>query len=189
MHGPSRSARDSSATGRTWTVGVSTRGACWRKTSVDRATEPGARREPRGNADDEDDGNEHQRARPRLLVPRVVWTDGVGEDLERKGGDRLSQTCRPELVAERRKQERRRLAGDTRDGDEGTGGNAGECCPKYYGYRSSPPWVAKRESRFPERSWNGSEHLLGGACPQRDHHRAWCGGARQRREVSYRPDE
>src|SRR3954471_4396567 len=100
MHGPSRSTVVSSSRARTCTVDVITRGARWRKTSVDRATEPGARREPRGNADDEDDRYEHERTSPRLLMPRVVRTDRVGEDLEGKRGDWLPQTRRPELVAE-----------------------------------------------------------------------------------------
>src|SRR4051794_30787222 len=100
MHGGSWSARDSWSGARTCTTGVTSRGVRWRKTSVDRATEPGARREPRGNADDEDDRYEHERTSPRLLMPRVVRTDRVGEDLEGKRGDWLPQTRRPELVAE-----------------------------------------------------------------------------------------
>src|SRR3954466_2240913 len=108
MHGGSRSMVDSSSSARTCTVGVTTRGGLSRKTSVDRATEPGARREPRGNADDKDDRNEYKCAGPGLLVPGIIGTDGVGEDLEGKRGDRLAQPCRPELIAERSEQERSR---------------------------------------------------------------------------------
>src|SRR3954469_2392938 len=189
MHGGSWSVRDSWSGAPTCTTGVTSRGVRWRKTSVDRATEPGARREPRGDTDDEDDRYEHKGAGPGLLMPGVVGTDGVGENLERQRGDRLTQARRPELVAEGGEQERGGFTGDSRDSDQRAGGDARECCPKYYGYRSSPSWIAKRECGFPERSRNDAEHLLGRACHQRDHHRAECHGAGQRGEMSDRADE
>src|SRR6476646_10325071 len=107
MHGVSCRASGSTSTARTCTVGVGT-GAGWaRNTSVDGATEPGARHEPRGDADDEDDRNQYERTSPRLLVPFVVRADRVVEDLERQRGDRLTQTRRPELIAKSRKEQRR----------------------------------------------------------------------------------
>src|SRR4051812_25328574 len=35
--------------------------------------------EPREDADHEHEGDEHERSRPRLCVPFVVWADGVHE--------------------------------------------------------------------------------------------------------------
>src|SRR4051812_31379515 len=160
MHGGSWSVRDSWSGAPTCTTGVTSRGVRWRKTSVDRTTEPGARRKPRGNADDEDDRYEHKGSGPGLLMPGVVGTDGVGEDLERKGGDRLTQARRPELVAERSEQQRRRLSGDSGDRDERTSSDAGERSSQHDRYRGPPSRVAEGQCRLSERNWNDAEHLL-----------------------------
>src|SRR4051812_14556245 len=124
MHGGSCCGSESSSAARSGTVGVTTRAALSRKTSVDGATEPGARREPRGNADDEHNGYQHQCTCPSLLMPLVVRADGVGKDLERECSDGLTQTGRPELVSESSKYQRRRLTRDSGHRDERTGGDS-----------------------------------------------------------------
>src|SRR2546422_9461427 len=65
-----------------------------------------ARRDPRRETDQEDQGDQHQRAGPRLAVPVVVWGDRIGEDLERQRGDRLIEKLGPETVAESREKQR-----------------------------------------------------------------------------------
>src|SRR6478752_3607865 len=113
MHGGSCSATVSCSGERTWTIGVATRAGFSRTTSsVDRCTEPRARHEPRGNADDQNDRYQDERTSPRLLMPLVVRADGVGEDLERESGDGLAESRRPELVAESGEEQWRGLSGD-----------------------------------------------------------------------------
>src|SRR3989449_8820683 len=65
-----------------------------------------ARRDPRRETDQEDQGDQHQRAGPRLAVPVVEGGDRVGEDLERQRGDRLIEKLGPETVAESREKQR-----------------------------------------------------------------------------------
>src|SRR5256712_10255781 len=69
-----------------------------------------ARRDSRRETDQEDQGDQHQRAGPRLAVPVVEGRDRVREDLERERGDRLIEALVPEAVAEGPEEQRRRLA-------------------------------------------------------------------------------
>src|SRR2546425_5096723 len=55
-----------------------------------------ARRDPRREADQEDQRDQHQGPRPRLAMPGVEGRDRVGEDLERQRGDRLIGALGPE---------------------------------------------------------------------------------------------
>src|SRR5687768_2043594 len=89
--------------------------------SVSPAAVAGAGDEAGDDADDEDEADEDERAGPGQGVLLLERTGGIDEDLERKGGDRLVERRRPELVAERGEEERRGLAGDAGDGDERTG--------------------------------------------------------------------
>src|SRR3954454_1206888 len=52
-----------------------------------------------GKADDEDDGDEDECARPGLRNPVVVWGNGIREDLQGERRDRRLERCRPEGVA------------------------------------------------------------------------------------------
>src|SRR5437764_15360493 len=99
-------------------------------------------------------------------MPFIVRTDGIGEDLQRKGGNRLSQRCRPELIAERREKKGRRLAGDSGHGDEGTGRNASQSSAQYDGDRGSPPRISQRERGLAQRSWHDEQQPLGAAADQ-----------------------
>src|SRR6476661_9419468 len=74
-----------------------------------------AHHEARDHADHEYEGDENQRARPRLRMPFVVWADGVREHLEGQRGDGLGQLRREELIAERREEQGSGLARDARD--------------------------------------------------------------------------
>src|ERR1700745_2787416 len=65
--------------------------------------------------------DEHERSRPGLAVPVVVWRDRVREDLQRQRRDRLIESLMPEPVAESREQQGRRLPRDARDRDHDAG--------------------------------------------------------------------
>src|SRR3989442_7575540 len=55
-----------------------------------------ARRDPRREADQEDQRDQHQGPRPGLAVPVVVRRDRLSEDLDRQRGDRLIEGPGPE---------------------------------------------------------------------------------------------
>src|SRR3989449_11664676 len=57
-----------------------------------------ARRDPRREADQEDQRDQHQGPRPGLAVPVVEGRDPVGEDLGRQPRDRLIEAPVPEGV-------------------------------------------------------------------------------------------
>src|SRR5688572_22355094 len=113
----------------------------WRGSSVATAAEAGARGETGGNADDKDDPDEDERARPRKGMLRIVWADGVGEDLQRECRDRLVERNRPEAVAKCREEQRRGLAGDARDRDQRGGDDPWKGRAQYDDERRPPPWV------------------------------------------------
>src|SRR5674476_721243 len=160
-----------------------------RSASVMTACVPTARHEARDDADHEHEGDEHEGARPRLRVPVVVRADGVGEDLQRKRGDRLRQLRGPELIPQGGEEERRRFAGDARHGDEHTGDDAAKSGPKHDLERRPPPWVPERQRGLAQRLRNGAHHLLRGPRDERYHHGADCRATRQRGEVTERPHE
>src|SRR5689334_640206 len=82
------------------------------------ASEPRPCHEARNEAHDEDEREEHERARPGLRVPVVIGALGILEDLQGECGDRLVRRQGPEPVAERGEEQWRRLAADAGDGDE-----------------------------------------------------------------------
>src|SRR5438105_3496115 len=110
-----------------------------------------ARRDARHETDDEYKSDEDQRSGPRLGVPVVVWADGIVEDLERQRRDGLPDGGGPEVVAERREQERRRLAGDARDGDERAGDDAPQRGAEHDGQRRAPPGIPERQRGLAQR--------------------------------------
>src|SRR2546423_10039863 len=61
--------------------------------------EAAPRRDTRGKADDEDDADEDEGARPSLRVPFVVGANRIVEDLQWERRDRTAERGRPELVA------------------------------------------------------------------------------------------
>src|SRR3954466_10059330 len=84
-------------------------------TSIMAAAVTGSRDEPRGEADDENEADEDDGARPGLPVPVVVRADGIGEDLQWKSGDGLPQVGGPELIAECGEEQRCGFAGHACD--------------------------------------------------------------------------
>src|SRR6476661_8168317 len=79
--------------------------------SVGGIPEPGSRRQPGGDAEDENESDEDDRSRPGQRVRGLVGADGIVEDLQGERRDRLAQRRRHELVAERSEEERCCLAG------------------------------------------------------------------------------
>src|SRR5450759_587813 len=189
MHGFVSSAEALGSGARTCTIGVTSRGGFSRDTSVDWSTEPGPRCEARRDADYQNDRDQYERPGPRLPVPLVVWADRVIEDLERERRDRLTQRCRPELIAERSEEKRRRLAGDSCHRNQRSGHDAGERGAENDGYRGPPPWIPERERGLSQGCRNDEKHLFGRAGDEGNHHRAQRHSARQRREVADGPDE
>src|SRR5688572_26976838 len=126
------------------TSGASRRvtGAFTAASSVTHAAEAGTGREAGREADEEDERDEDEGSRPGEGVPLVVGTDGIGEDLKRKGCNRLGESYRPELVAERSEEQRRGLARDTRDGDQCAGHDARRRSAKDDRQRRPPARVA-----------------------------------------------
>ena len=103
-----------------------------------RRVRTGSACESRGETDDEDESEEDERARPGLRVPVVVGSSRIGVDLHGQRGDRLRRRDRPELVAERGEDQRRRLAGDARDGDERAGHDARQRRAQHDAERRAP---------------------------------------------------
>src|SRR5262245_36466683 len=89
------------------------------------STEPAPCDHAGRQAHDEYDTNEHERAGPGLTMPVVVGGDRVREDLQRQCRDRLIEPLVPEPVAERREQQRRRLAGHARHGHHDASDDSG----------------------------------------------------------------
>src|SRR5207237_6905887 len=79
---------------------------------------PPAEGQARDDVYTEHEHEEHEGGRPRLAVPVLVGRDRIREDHDGEGGRRLQPAGAPEAVAERREEERRRLAGDPREGEE-----------------------------------------------------------------------
>ena len=75
-----------------------------------------ARCQPREERAGQDDRHQNQRAGPRLAMPVFVRGNRVGEDLHGQRRDRLRYVRAEEPVVERREEQRRRLAGDAREG-------------------------------------------------------------------------
>src|ERR687896_88296 len=72
-----------------------------RKVDFPHPAEPRARREAGGETDEEDEQDEDERSCPGEGMPLIIGADGIVEDLKRKRGNRLVQSNRPELIAER----------------------------------------------------------------------------------------
>src|SRR5512140_1121783 len=151
--------------------------------------EAGTRCEARDETDDEDERDEDERSGPSEGMPCVIGTYRVGEDLQGKGGDRLFQRERPELIAERGEQQRCRLAGDARDGDQRAGDDARARRTKHDRKRGAPARVAEGERGLAKRDGNDADHLLRGARDHGNHHRAERHTAGEGGEVAYGSDE
>src|SRR6476661_8305564 len=94
--------------------------------SVGGIPEPGPRRQPGRDAEDENECDEDDRSRPGQRVRGLVWADGIVEDLQ----------------GERREEERCCLAGDAGDRHQRAGDDAGGGGAEDDGQRGPPARVA-----------------------------------------------
>src|SRR5512143_78131 len=97
------------------------------------------REKPSAHAQDQHHEDQHDGARPCLVVPVLVRRDRVGEHLERDRGDRLVEPRLPELVPQGGEQERRRLPDDPRHGEEDPRHDPGQGGPHGDEERRLPP--------------------------------------------------
>src|SRR5215831_7589023 len=126
------------------------------RTSRSIAAEPEARSggEAGGEADDEDEREEDERACPGLSVPVVIGRNRIEINLHGKRGDRLERRDRPELVAERGEDERSGFAGDAGHGHQRAGDDPWQRGPQHDAERRAPLGVAQRQRGLAHRHRN-----------------------------------
>src|SRR5439155_13564053 len=104
-----------------------------------------SRRNAGREADDEDDREEDEGARPGLGVPFIIGADCIREDLKRERRNRLAERRRPEVVAEGGEQKRCGFARDPRHSDESAGDDSAEGGAEDDRERCPPARVAEGE--------------------------------------------
>src|SRR3954464_14989338 len=81
---------------------------------------PAVDRQPGAQAQHEDHEDQHQRCRPVLAMPLIVWAGGIDEDGEGERCHGLIHVEAQVLATERSEQERRCLAGRPRNSQPGS---------------------------------------------------------------------
>src|SRR5690349_4917728 len=139
---------------------VTTRSAAWAaglvrsgtRLSVNSATEgrPPVDREPGPQAQQEHHQNEDQRRGPGIAVPFLVRTGGTVEHGERQRRHRPIDIEAEVLAAHRGKEERRGLPGNSGNGEQGSGGYAGQSGSDHHRQAGSPAGIPQRQGSLPE---------------------------------------
>src|SRR6266699_4209664 len=162
----------------------------WRRASAGGAGATALPNGPAGRESEEQhERHEHQRRRPGEPVPLLEGTGRVGEDLEGQGLHRAADAGREIQVAERRKQQRGRLACYTGDPYQAPGDDAGQSRARHDAERGPPARIPERQGGFPQRVRHQPDHLFGGAREHQDHEHRERHASRQCGEVAHRLHE
>ena len=120
---------------------------------------------------------------PRQPVPLVVGRDGVHIDLQRQRRNRLIQLEAPELVAERGKQQRRRLARHPRKRQHTSRNDSRRGRAQAHRDHRPPLRHAQAQRSLADRVRHRHQHLLGRPRNRRHHHDGQRNPAGERRKM------
>jgi hypothetical protein len=124
--------------------------------------------------------------RPCLAVPVVVGGAGVVEDEDRQGRHRLVELERPETVAERGEEKRRRLARGTGDREHAGRDNPRARGGEHHLLDRLPAGRPQRERGLAIGPRHEPDHLLGASDDRRQHENGQGHRARDGREAAHR---
>src|SRR5215510_9266653 len=145
-----------------------------------------ARCHARRQAYHENQGDQHERPRPRLAVPVVIGRDRVRKDLERQRRDRLVESVVPEAISERREEQRRRLAGDARDSHHDARDDPGTRRRQDHAQQDLPLLDPERQGRLAQGARNQSDQFFAGPHHDRQHDHRQGKRPGDRREPTHR---